>query len=476
MLDLTAAHIVGIFITLVGITLVGIYSGRNIKSSADFAVGGRRAGSLIVAGTIIGTLVGGASTIGTAQLAFVYGFSAWWFNLGAGIGCLILALFFAKPLYNTNKHTVPQMLVEEFGPGAGPISSLFASLGIFLSVVAQVLSAVALLTAMLNISPLTAAIVSVILMAAYVVFGGVWGTGLVGIAKLLLIYISMLVGGVIAFSGGGGLAGYKAVFPAFPYFSLFGRGFWIDFAAGFSLVIGVLSTQTYIQAVISGRSLKEAKAGALISAAVIPPIGVAGTFIGLYMRIHFPDINPALAFPYFVLKTLNPWFGGIVLAALLIATVGGGAGLALGISTIFTNDIYGRYINKEADDASKLKFTRFMIVFVLALTLVFIAGNIKSLILNWNFMSMGLRGAGIFIPLCAALFFKGRINKNFAIFSMVIGPLSMLLGKNLLPQNIDPLFLGIAMNFITVLVGFMWESIKEKVSEKWNTADSRSKP
>jgi hypothetical protein len=59
---------------------------------------------------------------------------------------------------------------------------------------------------------------------------------------------------------------------------------------------------------------------------------------------------------------------------------------------------------------------------------------------------------------------------------MVIGPLSMLLGKNLLPQNIDPLFLGIAMNFITVLVGFMWESIKEKVSEKWNTADSRSKP
>jgi hypothetical protein len=52
----------------------------------------------------------------------------------------------------------------------------------------------------------------------------------------------------------------------------------------------------------------------------------------------------------------------------------------------------------------------------------------------------------------------------------------MLLGKNLLPKNIDPLFLGIAMNFITVLVGFMWESIKERVSEKWDTADSHSKP
>ncbi|MCR4432082.1 MAG: sodium:solute symporter family protein [Tepidanaerobacteraceae bacterium] len=475
-MDLTAAHIAGIAATLAAITAVGVYSGKNIKSNADFSVGGRKAGSLVVAGTIIGTLVGGASTIGTAQLAFAYGFSAWWFNLGAGIGCLILGLLFAKPLYNTDKHTVPQMLAEEFGPAAGPVSSFFSSLGIFLSVVAQVLSAVALLTAMFNMPPLAAAAFSIILMAAYVVFGGVWGTGLVGIAKLLLIYISMLVGGVIAFSGGGGLAGYKAAFPAFPYFSLFGRGFWVDFAAGFSLVIGVLSTQTYIQAVISGKSLKEARAGALISAAVIPPIGVAGTFIGLYMKIHFPDINPALAFPYFVLKTLNPWFGGIVLATLLVATVGGGAGLALGISTILTNDIYARYIKKDADDLSKLKFTRFMIVFVLALTLIFIAGNIKSMILNWNFMSMGLRGAGIFIPLCAALFFKGRVNKNFAILSMIMGPLSMLAGKNLLPKNVDPLFLGIAVNFIIILMGLAWETMRwGKLAEKLNAADSGGK-
>ena len=42
----------------------------------------------------MGTLVGGASTIGTAQLAYSFGFSAWWFTLGAGLGCVMLAAFY----------------------------------------------------------------------------------------------------------------------------------------------------------------------------------------------------------------------------------------------------------------------------------------------------------------------------------------------------------------------------------------------
>ena len=74
MLELTYKHIIGIILTLLLITLVGIYSGRKVKTSSDFSVGGKKAGSGIVAGTIMGTLVGGSSTIGTAQLAFCMDF------------------------------------------------------------------------------------------------------------------------------------------------------------------------------------------------------------------------------------------------------------------------------------------------------------------------------------------------------------------------------------------------------------------
>jgi SSS family solute:Na+ symporter len=455
LLELTVEHIAGIIFTLIGITLVGIYSGKKIMSAEDFSVGGKNASAPIIAGTIMGTLIGGAATIGTAQLAFLYGFSAWWFTLGAGIGCLILAILFVDPLCRTGKQTVPQILVEEYGTYAGPISSIFVSAGIFLSIIAQMLSAVALLTAMFKISPFFASTIAILLMSAFVVFGGLWATGLVGIVKLALIYISMLAGGFIAFFGGGGLTGYRASFAAFPYFSLFGRGFFIDFAAGISVVIGVLSTQTYIQAVLSGKNTRESKLGALASAFIIPPIGIAGTFIGLFMKMKFPDIDPASAFPAFVLNYLNPWFGGVVLATLLIATVGGGAGLALGISTIMTNDIYKKYINKNADDSTLLKVTRMIVVGVLCLSLLFITGNMKSMILNWNFMSMGLRAASVFVPFCVALFFTGKVDGLMAVMSMVLGPLSILIGRPFLPKNFDPLFLGLGVSLVVVILGLV---------------------
>ena len=89
---LTSGHIAGIIVTLCAVTLVGIYAGRMVKSALDFSVGGRRAGATVVAGTIMGTLVSGSSTIGTAQLAFQYGLCAWWFTLGAGLACAVLDL------------------------------------------------------------------------------------------------------------------------------------------------------------------------------------------------------------------------------------------------------------------------------------------------------------------------------------------------------------------------------------------------
>lgn len=74
-------HIVGIIFVLVLIACVGAYSGRKVCDAADFTTGGGKAGTMVVAGTIMGTLVSGQATVGTAQLAFNFGMSAWWFTL-----------------------------------------------------------------------------------------------------------------------------------------------------------------------------------------------------------------------------------------------------------------------------------------------------------------------------------------------------------------------------------------------------------
>ncbi len=467
MLSLSTGHIAGIVATLVAITMVGLYAGLKVKTAEDYSVGGHKANSPVVAGTIMGTLVGGASTIGTAQLAFQFGACAWWFTLGAGIGCAALGLGMAGKFHESGLETVPQFLVRTYGSPIGPISSIFSSIGIFLNVVAQGLSAVALLTSMFHMSPFTATAIGISLVLGYVFFGGVWGTGLVGIAKLGLLYLATVVCGVMAYNLVGGCAGLAEKFSPYPWFSLFGRGLNLDAAAGFSLIVGVLSTQTYIQALYSAKDAKTADRGAMISAFMIPPVGVGGILVGLYMRAHFPSTPSGEVLPVFIMKFLPPWAGGVVLATLLVAVVGTWAGLSLGISTMITKDIYKRFFRKRAADREVLFVQRLLVFVVCALSVFFVAGNLKSLILGWSFLSMGLRGCTILFPLLGAMFFPRLVSPVAGTLAACLGPLANLGWHLLYPRGLDPLYPGLIVSLVTlVLVSMISRCRSERTADR----------
>lgn len=450
---MNALQILGIALTLGLVAAAGIWSGRKVKNARDFAVGGAQAGAMLVTGTIVGTLVGGSSTIGTAQLAHQVGHSALWFTIGGGIGCLVLGLFFARPLRRSGKETIQQMIAAEYGQSAGFWCSVLGALGIFLNIVAQLLSSMALLGALLPISPLACALVSAGIMACYVIFGGVKGTGLVGTIKMVLLYAIVLICGISALNLSGGLASLAGALPKAQYFSLFARGVGTDLGAGLSLVLGVLSTQTYAQAILSAKNDRTAVKGALFSAVLIPPIGFGGVYIGMYMKLFQPDILPTQAFPQFILLHMPDFFAGVALATLFIAVVGTGAGLALGISAIITNNLYGR-LRPAADPKQLLLVSRIAIVSVLALAVLFTLGDLQSVILQWSFMSMGLRAAVIFLPMCGALFFHGKVRRPYAMAAIFAGPLAVLAG-NLLSFPWDPLFLGIAAAAACIAVGLI---------------------
>ena len=306
-MTLTIWHVIGILATLAVIVGVSIYSGRSVKSAADFDRGGS-SGPWLVAGAIMGALVSGQATVGTAQLAYSYGLAAWWFTLGAGIGCLLLAVGYVVPLRHSGSTTLLGIVSQRYGKAAGYWGSVLCSLGIFISVIAQVISATALLTTIFPMGMGAAALVSVAIMTLYVVFGGVTGAGMGGVVKLFLLYLACIVGSLTVWSLSGGVTpllgrvsdlcqapGMDAVLglsggaDAFHtrFLSLVARGPLKDVGSGISLLLGVLSTQTYAQAIWSARSDSAARKGALLSALLIPPIGIACILIGLYMRAHY---------------------------------------------------------------------------------------------------------------------------------------------------------------------------------------------
>nr|WP_325238133.1 sodium:solute symporter family protein [uncultured Oscillibacter sp.] len=457
-------HYVGALLVLLMITAVGIYSGKKVTNAADFSTGGRSAGAGIVAGSLIGTLVGGASTIGTAQLAFNYGFSAWWFTMGGGIGLIVMALSFAKPLYRSGTSTIAQIFEREYGRKVAITAALLMSIGTFLSITSQLLSGISLITSVSEISSPAAVSLIVFLMLVYVVFGGVWGAGMVGIVKTILLYLAAVSCGIVSLQLSGGWTTLRTVLPESTYFNLFARGLWKDGGACLSLIFGVLTTQSYIQAIVSAKSLKDAQLGAVAAGVLTPAIGIAGIFVGMYMRMAEPGLSPVAAMPVFILRHLPPLWGGIILAALLAALIGTGAGLALGMSSMLCGDIIKPRCKTPLSDAAFLRVQRLIIVAILASAGLFTFGNMGSVILSWSFMSMGLRGAVAFAPLLFCLYAPGRADRRFVLSAIIAGPLVVLAGNFVLPSEIDPLFPGISVGLLLAAAGAV---SSPKDSMKW---------
>lgn len=489
----------GIILVLGTIIGIGIYSGRRVKNSSDFLTGGGQAGAWLVCGTIMGSLVSSQATIGTAQLAFNYGLSAWWFTLGGGIGCLFLAIYYVNPLRRSGCVTVLQIISREYGPLAGTLGSVLCSVGIFVSILAQVVACAGLLSVLFPTVPVTICIfLSIFIMGFYVLFGGTWGTGMGGIFKLMMLYVSSVICMLTAlFLCKGHLitslsqtlcqtslgliqdqVGYSVINNVQDltarFFSLTARGKAKDLGSGISLMLGVLSTQTYAQGIWSGKSDRITRKGALLSAFLTPPVGLASIYIGLFMRSRYitqaeadmllaagktlPDMDILTStiqvFPVFVIDHLPPLFAGIVLGTLLLTIIGGGAGLSLGMSSILVKDLYRHVTDRMENPRWHLIVTRLTIGLILSCAGILTAALSGSLINDMGFLSMGLRGTTVFLPLCGALWFKGKIDRRCVLFSVVLSPVTVLAGK-LAGTSVDPLFIGLAVSSLCFLLGFI---------------------
>lgn len=336
--------------TLGGIVYFAWGGKSKAENSTDFSLGGRKASSWNVFGAISGTLVGGASTIGTAQLAYMYGLSAWWFTLGAGLACLFLGLFLAIPLRQSGVETIPQFISRYYGEPARIAASLYSAIGMFIQIVAQLLACGAILAVLFDLSMLWSALISAIMVILFTLGGGMKSAGVTGLIKMALIYITMLASGWLAYRQAGGWDAIQATFPDFPWFSMFGYGTREGLSDLLSMIVGVVSTQTYLQAIFSAADTGSARRGALLNAAIIPPLGLLGILVGLYMRQQSPDLDSALALPLFIVQNFPSAFAGIAFATLLIAAIGTASGLALGVATTLKIDIIERKLSNPTKD------------------------------------------------------------------------------------------------------------------------------
>lgn len=440
-------HYIGIAMVFFGLVLVAVRSSKNVNQSTFGGYKG--SGAFVVSGALMGTLVGGASTIGTAQLAYNYGFSAWWFTLGGGIGVIALGILISKKIYHTDTKTLPEILEREYGKGNAVLVAALNSIGTFLSVVAQIISAMALLAVISNLNLIWQLFIILILIIIYVVFGGALSIGYAGVLKTILISLTVLICGSVAIANQKDISLVFGTLETAKYFNVFARGFVVDFGAGFSLLIGVITTQSYISAILMAKDLKVLRKGVWMTAIIVPVIGIAGIIVGLYMKVNYPDIDSKMALPFFIMEKIPPVLGGIMFGTLLLAVVGTAAGLTFGMSKMLYQNFLSKYYKNE------VVTQRCCILIILLASIMFSYGEFGSMILSWSFMSMGLRGAAAFVPMLLAVMCPGKIKSSFVTVAIVSGPLFTLIGKIILPSSIDPLFLGLLVSLLVIAVAFV---------------------
>lgn len=454
-MKLSLVHYCSLILTLLLTLLPGIIAARRVKSADDYNVGGRSAGPGLVAGAIIGTIVGGAATVGTAQLGFKLGLTAWWFTLGSGIALILMALFYAAPLRRSGLTTIAEFLVTDYGKPAGWLATLSACAGIFFSIVASTLTALHLVAGIFGVSLPVAAVVILVIVAGFVFFGGLSGSGMAGILKILLIFATIFVGGWLAYANLGHWQGLRQTLPSFPWFSLFGRGLEDGLFSLGSMIVGVISTQTYVQALFSAKDSRTAVVGCLSAAVVVIPVGLPSVMIGMFMHLQHPEINSIDALPLYLATYLPDWLGGIGLGAVLLSALSSIAGLSLGVGTMISRDVVAK-VWRTASATALLWASRFCVLAATVCALVFVFFHLDSSVLGWNYLSMALRGSGIFLPLTFCVFFPGRVRASMGVAAMGAGIFAALFWQYISSWPENSLLPALAYNLIFLVIGLLW--------------------
>lgn len=454
MVHLSVGHWIGLCLALCVFVYLTIRAARTTKTADGYSLNGRKAGPMMVSGSIVGTCVAGVSTIGTAQMAYAFGISGWWFTFGVGISLIIMAAFYARPLRQSKLETLPQFLGQYYGQSADLSASMATSIGTLLSMVASALAGIALVSLMFGIPGWAAAVIIAVLALASVFYGGIKGAGAVGLLKITVIWVTLMIAGILAVIYLARMPDFSARFPADVWFNPFARGIPTSLANFFSTVIGILCTQTHLQAIFAARDVKAAKRGVRMAALFTMPIGLPSIAIGMYMHHAFPHIEAIYALPLFMETYLPSWLGGIGLAGLLFSVVGSLSGFSLGIGTVVASDFCRGWAH-ITDNKRILRLNRFTVLVTVALAMGIALAASGTQVLDWNYLSLALRSGGIFLPMALAIFWPRHLPGLWAAASIAISSFLAFAGRFFWHWTLDPTYIAVLCSIVLVGAGLI---------------------
>ncbi|WP_372368294.1 sodium:solute symporter [Candidatus Uabimicrobium sp. HlEnr_7] len=446
---------------LLGMIGIGWYASMKIESNDDFMVAGRRLGPVMMAGTLAATEIGGGSSLGVVEKAYgEWGLSAVWYVLAMAVTFIILS-FFAPKLRQSMVKTVPEYFRRRYGNAPGFITALIMMLPLIGLTAAQFIASAVVLQVMTQWDYTTCVLIVSIVVTVYAVLGGLWSVTLTDFVQMFLIVGGMFIAVPYALDAVGGWEVVKASMPAKKLSFTEGIGYGTIISLVVIYVTSFAVGQEAVQRYYAAKDEKAAVQGSLIASGVYVIFAFIPVILGLIafamvseskMDAKLMEQGAIYALPSLAMATMPSILAGFLFAGIISATMSSADSNMLGAGSIFANDIYKIYINKQASDKEVLKMTQMSMIMIGLLGSIIAWFNTKSIITLLMF-SMTLRAGGAFFPYIVGHYWK-KASWAGAMGSVIVGSIAVILAQQemLTFLGLKPIFLGLASSAIVFIL------------------------
>ena len=304
--------------TLVCLCFVGIGFGSVRR---EFFLGERRAGTAVIASSLLATCLGASTTLGVVSLAYRNGWSAfWWLGSGCVGLCFLGFLWAGRMRERVSVTTLPQWAETGYGLPARILAALLIVV-MWAAVIASQWAAAGAVLASAFGCPIGCGIcLAAVVVCTYTAWGG--QASVLKTDALQVVLVGIAVGLPVLFLARLGVApGRLAPTPRLLMTSggmTFGRWLSMLVVVGGMYVVG----PDLCSRVLAARTAATARRGAFVAAAVLLVCALLLTLTGVALRESGVELEePRDALPYLVNRAgiLPAWASSLVSIGLLAA-------------------------------------------------------------------------------------------------------------------------------------------------------------
>lgn len=432
---------------------------KNKTSSADSKAFFLAEGSLTwwaIGASLIASNISAEQFIGMSGSGFQMGLAIASYEWMAAATLILIAIFFLPIYLNNGIFTMPQFLAFRYNESVALVMAVFWLLVyVFINLTSILYLGALALTTVSGIS-FELCIFLLALFAIIITLGGMKVIGYTDVIQVLVLILGGLATTYLAldlvakqYNYTGAIAGFNQLITNAPdhfdmifdkanphYKSLPGLG--VILGGMWIANLNYWGCNQYITQRALGASLPTARKGLLFAAflkllmpiiVVIPGIAAYALYQNGLLQQEMVDgvgkLKPDHAYPV-LLNLLPHGLKGLAFAALTAAIVASLAGKANSISTIFTLDIYKKFMDKTAGEKKLVLIGRIAIVMSLVIG-VLIAPQLKTFDQGFQFIQdfTGLISPGVTAIFLMGMFWKGTTGNAALSAAFITIPLSI---------------------------------------------------